>query len=404
MLGLAGALVLWTALTGAETTLAQARRIGTPAGARRLGRLHYELHRHPRRLLISLALARELALTVAMVTGVALGWSARGLAGGLVALAAAVVLVPALRGLAAGAAARYAAARPRVAGETAIGPALAWLLAPLRGLAGVVKWLGRRVAHAFLGEPPSGENLFAPEELAVLEETGSEFAAAERTLVANAVSFGERTVHHVLTPRRDIISVPVDIAPEELMRVIRASGCSRLPVFRGDRDEVVGILYVKDLLGTPLVSGGIERLLRQPYVVAADKPVAELLREFRSRKVHIALVVDEYGSLVGLVTMEDLLEELFGEIRDEFDDDAEPVIERRGPSTFVVSGRVSVADFNARLKLSIPPSDDEATIAGVVLDRFGRVPAAGERLTLGGCTLTVERLDGSAIELLRVDL
>jgi len=394
------ALVLWTISAGAEATLAEAPTIArTPEGARRLGQLYYELHRHPRRLVISLALGRELALVTAAVLGAAAGYDRLGLGGGLAAIAATAVVLLVLRGVAAGAASRGVATD-----RATIGPALAWMLAPLRSLAALEKTVGGRLAHVFLGEPPSGENIFAREELAALEESGGELAASERALVAKAVSLGERSVRHVLTPRRDIVSVPIDIVPEELLRVIRASGCSRIPVCRGERDDVIGILYVKDLIGRSLTQGAIEPLLRQPYVVSAEKPVAELYREFRARKVHIALVLDEYGSLVGLVTMEDLLEELFGEIRDEFDEDEEPVIERRGPGTFLVSGRVPVSTFNARMKLSIPPSGDEATIAGVVIDRLGHVPAPGETLVLDGCTVTVEKLDGSAIELLRVDL
>ena len=164
------------------------------------------------------------------------------------------------------------------------------------------------------------------------------------------------------------------------------------------------MLYVRDLIGAPRLDGGIEPILRQPYVVPGERSVGELYREFRTRKVHIALVLDEYGSLLGLVTMEDILEELFGDIRDEFDDDEEPAIVRRGPSTFVVSGRASVSAINARLKLHIPLSEDEATIAGVVIDRLGRVPDVGETLGMDGFTVTVEKLDGPAIERLRVDL
>jgi CBS domain containing-hemolysin-like protein len=401
LLVFAGAVLLWTALAGAEATLAEARTLTRePIGARRLGPLHYELHRHPRRLVISLALGREIALVTAAVLGVTLGYGRLGLRGGVLALACTVVLMLALRGVVAGAAARRAAQ-----GATAtIAPTLAWMLAPLRGLAALEQAIGGRLARAFLDEPPSGDNIFAPEELAALEDGAEDLGDSERALVEKAVSFGERSVRHVLTPRPDIVSVPVDIAPAALFAEIRASGCSRIPVYRGERDDVIGILYVKDLIGKRLAAGEIEPLLRQPYVVSADKPVGELLREFRRRKVHIALVLDEYGSLVGLVTMEDLLEELFGEIRDEFDDDEEPRIVRRGPNSFAVSGRVSVSAFNERLKLNIPPSEDEVTIAGVVIDRLGRVPQPGETLTIDGCTLTVEKLDGSAIELLRVDL
>jgi len=402
LLVFAGAVLLWTALAGAEATLAEARTLTRePIGARRLGPLHYELHRHPRRLVISLALGREIALVTAAVLGVTLGYGRLGLRGGVFALACTVVLMLALRGAVAGAAARRVAAQ----GATAtIAPTLAWMLAPLRGLAALEKAIGGRLARAFLDEAPSGDNIFAPEELAALEDGAEDLGDSERALVEKAVSFGARSVRHVLTPRPDIVSLPVDIAPADLFAEVRASGCSRIPVYRSERDDVIGILYVKDLIGKRLTAGEIEPLLRQPYVVSADKPVGELLREFRRRKVHIALVLDEYGSLVGLVTMEDLLEELFGDIRDEFDDDEEPRIVRRGPNSFAVSGRVSVSAFNERLKLNIPPSEDEVTIAGVVIDRLGHVPQPGETLTIDGCTLTVEKLDGSAIELLRVDL
>jgi putative hemolysin len=400
VVALGAALVAWTVLAGAEATLAEARAITrAPDGARRLGRLFYELHRHPRRLLVSLALGRELALTMAVVLTAALGYQRFGLAGGGAALAAVIVTLLTLRGFAAGAASRRVAA-----GEGTLGSVAAWILVPLASLAALEKRIGTRLAHAFLGEVPGADNIFAPEELAALEEGQEEIAASERALVDKAVRIDERTVRHVLTPRRDIVSVPVGIAPDELLRVIHESGCSRIPVYRGEADDVIGILYVRDLIGEPLAPGTIERRLRQPYVVSAEKPVVELFREFRTRKVHFALVLDEYGSLTGLVTMEDLLEELVGEIRDEFDEDEAPTIERRGPRTFVVSGRVAVHDFNARLKLHIPESGAEATIAGVVIDRLGRVPDTGETIALDGCTLTVEALDGSAIERLRVDI
>ncbi len=329
----------------------------------------------------------------------ALAYQRFGLVGGCAALVGVVITLLILRGFAAGAASRRVAA-----GEGTLGSVAAWILVPLASVAAVEKRIGTRLAHAFLDEAPGGDNIFAPEELVALEEGQEEIAASERALVDKAVRIDERTVRHVLTPRRDIVSVPVDMAPDELLRVIRESGRSRIPVYRGEPDDVVGILYVRDLIGEPLAPRSIEGRSRQPYVVSAEKPVVELFREFRTRKVHFALVLDEYGSVTGLVTMEDLLEELVGEIRDEFDEDEAPAIQRRGPRTFVVSGRVAVHDFNTRLKLRIPESGAEATIAGVVMDRLGRVPDAGETIALDGCTLTVEALDGTAIERLRVDL
>jgi len=397
---LAVALALWTGLASAEATLAEARAIARePAGPRRLGRLFYELHRHPRRLLISLIVGRELALAAAAALAAGLGYRRYGLVGGAAALFVIVAVLIALRGIAAGRSSRRVAS-----GHGTLGSMAGWLLRPLASLATLEKGVGRRLAHALLGEAPSGDNVFAPEELAEMEEGHEELGDSERALVAKAVRIDERTVRHVLTPRRDMIAVPLDVTPDDLLQVIRDSGCARIPVFRGERDDIVGILYVKDLIGQPIAKGGIEPLLRQPYVVSAEKPIADLFRDFRVRKVHFALVVDEYASLVGLVTMEDLLEDLVGEIRDEFDDDEAPPIERRGPTTFVVSGRIPVHDFNARLHLHLPESGTEATIAGIVIDRLGHVPTRGESVTMDGCTLTVEALDGPAIQRLRVDL
>ncbi|MCC6766796.1 MAG: HlyC/CorC family transporter [Deltaproteobacteria bacterium] len=393
------ALLAWTLLAGAEATLAAARDVArTAAGPRQLGELFYELHRHPRRLVIALALGRELALVTAAALGASAGYRYDGLRGGVAVVVATAIAILVLRGAAAGIAKRRLAR-----GHATIGPALGWMLAPLRGLAAALKTVGRALAHGFLGEAPSGDNVFAPEEMAALSrESESELVDAERALVAKAVRFGERSVRHVLTPRRDIVSVPADIAPADLLTVMRAYGFSRLPVHRGEKEDVVGFLYVKDVLGVALGADGIGPLLRQPYVVQAEKPVGELFREFRARKVHIALVLDEYGSLVGLVTMEDLLEELFGEMRDELDENEEPAIRRRGPGTFLVSGRVSVEELNARLKLALPPSEDGTTIAGMVMDRMGRVPAVGESVDMDGCRMTVEELDGPAVALVRV--
>jgi CBS domain containing-hemolysin-like protein len=405
MLALLGAtLALWAVFAGTEATLAESRTVVRSAdGPHRLGWLFYELHRYPRRLLISLAIGRELALAGAAVVATVLGYERAGIVGGLAASAAIAVLMVVLRGLAAGIAAR------RVAREGgSLGGAFGWLLVPLRGLASTEKRVGRALAHAFLGTAPSGDNIFAPEELAVAaaegEDAGDELAGAERTLVAKAIDFEERSVRDVLTPRRDMVMVAADATPEELLRVVRRSGCSRIPVFRGDKDDVVGLLYVKDLIGRRLGPGDVEPLLRQPYVVSAECSCSHLLRELRGRKVHIALVVDEHGTLAGLVTMEDLLEELFGEIRDELDEDEEPAIRRRGPGSFLVSGRASVRSLNARLKLRLPLPDGEATIAGVLIDRIGRVPASGERIDLDGATVTVEQVDGPAIVRVRFDV
>ena len=225
LLGFGFALAMWAALAGAEATLAEARIIArTPQGPRRLGRLFDELHRHPRRLLISLALGREIALVGTAALGVVVAHGRGGIRGSVVAILATAVLLLGSRGLAAGAASRRVAS-----GRPTVMPALMLLLAPFTGIADLLKRVGRRLALIFLDEEPTGDNIFAPEELAALSEEGVELAASERTLVAKVVSFGDRPVRHVMTPRRDIIAVPVDVSHDELLRMIHTRAARAFP-------------------------------------------------------------------------------------------------------------------------------------------------------------------------------
>ena len=213
----------------------------------------------------------------------------------------------------------------------------------------------------------------------------------ERRLLQSIVDFGGTLVREVMTPRPDILAIRDDASVAGLLALFREQEYSRFPVYRENLDNIVGVVFVKDLLH--LMDGGmsadepITRLLRPATFVPETKRVPELLKEFQRKQVQIAIVVDEYGGTAGLVTIEDLLEEIVGEIRDEYDVESEPVTELED-GTFVFSAKVSIDEFRERLGVEIEAEGFE-TVGGYVLTRVGRVPAVGESFELDGLVVEV---------------
>ena len=235
------------------------------------------------------------------------------------------------------------------------------------------------------------------EERAQLEEQ------AERELLQSVLAFGDTLVREVMTPRPDIVAVKATVTLDELRNAFAVEQYSRLPVFRDSLDTILGFVFVRDLVGLTTASGTdqvVERLLRPAHTVPETKRVAELLKELQHERVQSAIVHDEYGGTAGLVTIEDLLEEIVGEIRDEYDVEAEPIIDE-GAGSFVFNGRVSVDDVGKRLGVDIEPQGFE-TVAGYLLSRLGRVPRVGESFELD--QLRVEVLDAERRRVHRVRL
>lgn len=223
----------------------------------------------------------------------------------------------------------------------------------------------------------------------------------ERELLQSVVEFGDTLVREVMTPRPDIVAVRADATLAELRELFLDQQYSRLPVYQEELDDIRGFVFVKDLVALTKVSDDeqvIERLMRPANVVPEGKRVAELLKEFQQQQVQIAIVHDEYGGTAGLVTIEDLLEEIVGEIRDEYDVEAEPIVDE-GDGTFVFAGTVSVNDMAERLQLEIERQGFE-TVGGFLLTRLGRVPRVGETLVVD--ELEVEILDGEERRVQRV--
>jgi magnesium and cobalt exporter, CNNM family len=229
------------------------------------------------------------------------------------------------------------------------------------------------VAHAYLE---------AGEEQGLIEKD-------ERRLLQSIVDFGDTLVREVMTPRPDIVAIQAEATVGELRALFREQEYSRFPVYRENLDNIVGVIRIKDLLQLDGDQSAlpITPLVRPAAFVPETKRVPELLKEFQRRQVQIAIVVDEYGGTAGLVTIEDLLEEIVGEIRDEDDVETEPIVEE-GNGSYVFSAKVSFDDLRERLDLEIE-SEGFETVGGYVLSRLGRVPAVGETFELDGLSVEV---------------
>jgi putative hemolysin len=249
------------------------------------------------------------------------------------------------------------------------------------------------------------------EILAMLETAEDEgvVEAGEADLVEEALGFGDIMVRRVMVPRVAVEAVEAATPLGEALDRFLATGYSRLPIYRDTPDDLVGILYVKDafrVLWTDrsAASKPVEELARPAYFVPETKPIDELLQELRRRRTHIAMVVDEYGGMAGLVTLEDLLEELVGEITDEFDRGYESITEV-APNVFDVDGRLPVVDLLDRLEMAVREVEpyEAESVGGLIADRLGRIPAAGDTITLGPLRLTVKKMDGYRVALVRVE-
>jgi CBS domain containing-hemolysin-like protein len=222
-------------------------------------------------------------------------------------------------------------------------------------------------------------------------ESPEQIRAGERRLLRSIADFGSTLVREVMTPRPDIVAIAEDATIADLRALFREQEYSRFPVFKESLDNIAGFVFIKDLvvLGPSDDKGSIAPLVRPAVVVPETKLVPELLKQFQTQQTQCAIVVDEYGGTAGLVTLEDLLEEIVGEIRDEYDVESELVVDE-GHGRFVFSGKVDIDAFARRLDVEIEREGFE-TVGGYLLARLGRVPTVGERVDIDG--LTVEVLD-----------
>ena len=278
---------------------------------------------------------------------------------------------------------------------------VAWLsilLKPIRAGLGAFTAITLRLAGS---EHQAGRPEISEEELRTLVDVGAREGVVERSereMIHRVFELEDTLVREVMVPRPDMFCLDVTTETQRLLPLLREQLHSRVPVFEDTIDQIVGVLYTKDLL--PYLDGlppdfDLRPHLHPPYFVPGSKRADALLREFQAKKLHLAIVVDEYGGTAGLVTLEDLLEELVGEIRDEYDED-ERLIQRVAPRTFRVSGRLPIDELNAATGLAIP-NESFDTVGGWVLDLFGRVPHKGEKKESDGVRVAVEKVERTRV-------
>lgn len=298
-----------------------------------------------------------------------------------------------------------AADRP-AAWATRCAPALAaWqvLVSP----AVVVLGAMGRAWDRMVGPGPRVEPLTSEDVRSIVAETTArtDLELGARRMITSIFSFGDTTVREVMTPRPDVLAVEVDTAWEDAVGTVQAAEHSRVPVYRESLDDVVGILYAKDLLavahGHAAAPEGLRPLLREATFVPEAKKIDDLLRAFQRDRIHLAVVVDEYGGTAGIVTLEDVLEELVGEIQDEYDRE-EPLVEPLPDGSLRIDGRLDADDFNELTGARIEAEGVE-TIGGVVARELGQIAEGGESVTVEGWSFLVEEVDGKRIAKVRAE-
>ena len=288
-----------------------------------------------------------------------------------------------------------------------------WLAVPLDWLGRVtypLVWVLQRSANAiarlFGVQPaPAGMTMHTEEDIRLIVAQTEEIEEAEEEMLYKVFDFADKEAHDVMVTRPEVVALSVDLPPQEALAAVIDSPYTRYPVYRGTLDDVIGILHVRDLFGALYDRGidkvVIEEIVRPAHVVPETKDLASLLGDFRRQNQHMAVVVDEYGAMQGIVTLEDLLEEIVGEIEDEYDLPDESV-ERLDDSRIRIHGTFTIDDFNEQFGTDLP-QEDYHTIAGFVFGELGRAPQPGDEVHHDGLRFKVEEVDGQRIERLEVE-
>ena len=361
------------------------------------------LHRDPNAYLSTILIVNTVAIIVASSTAtlLALHLYRERLAEWLVSLVLSLVVLVACeitpKTLALQRAERVALRLARlVAGATFVMRPVVFVLTSITRL--ILRIMGGKaqVRGPFVTEEELKMLVSVGEEEGVLEEE-------EREMIHGIFEMGDMLVRELMVPRTDLVAIEVNEPIEKAVELVTKHGHTRIPVYERDLDHIVGVLYAKDLLRA-VVRGeqkSLREIARKPYFTPESNKVQDVLRDLRKNRVHMAIVVDEYGGTAGAVTIEDILEEIVGPIQDEYDIGEEDEIQFISPNEVILDGRVSVDDVNELLKLDIA-ADDYDTIGGYVLNQLGAAPKVGATLTLGNAELRVEAVQGTRIKKVRI--
>jgi len=256
--------------------------------------------------------------------------------------------------------------------------------------------------------PFQGETHHSSEELQYLLEQGKETGALdsnEHELIQNVFDFNERVVKNIMVPRTKISGVDVNTEKDELLETLITEGYSRMPVYDDVIDKIIGIVHAKDIL--PLLARNEEivlrNIIRKPYFIPETKKINDLMAELQQKRIQIAIVLDEFGGTAGMVTLEDIVEELVGEIQDEYDEE-KPIVEKVNNSEFIVNALASIYDVNSHLPHDLPEDGDFDTVSGWLGHIFGKIPDVGEQKESNGYNITVLRKSDQNIESVKLEL
>jgi len=274
-------------------------------------------------------------------------------------------------------------------------------------------WMLNGFANFILGlfgvnTAPGSEAHHSSEELQYLLEQGKETGAIDSTeheLIQNVFDFNERVVKNIMVPRTKISGVEIDTNQEELIELLVAEGYSRIPVYEDTIDKIVGIVHAKDVL--PLLAHKkafqLKDIIRKPYFIPETKKINDLMAEMKLKRIQIAIVLDEFGGTAGMVTLEDIVEELVGDIQDEYDEE-KPIVEKVNDTEFIVNALAPIYDVNSHLPHDLPEDGDYDTVSGWLGDIFGKIPDVGEQTEANGYNITILKKSDQNIESVKLEL
>jgi len=261
-----------------------------------------------------------------------------------------------------------------------------------------LKRLGRRLSHRpqATSEEELQELIDASEQQGIIDE-------GEGDMLQSILELDETILREIMVPRTDMVCVDAEAPFGDILKAILSSGHSRIPVYKNNIDNIIGLVYAKDLLrfwGRPIDTISLAEIIRPPFLVPESKQVSVLLKVFQAACIHIAIIIDEYGGTSGLVTIEDLIEEIVGEIQDEYDHKEEWLV-KQSDGSLLVDGRLNIEEFEEYFDIEVAREKFD-TLGGYIVEQFGRVPMVGEQIKIGDFDILIEQGDQRAIRQLRI--
>jgi CBS domain containing-hemolysin-like protein len=281
------------------------------------------------------------------------------------------------------------------------------VLLPVRPLGFAIIFAGKMIDRLRGKQEPGSEEEEIEDEIRAIVAEGTTGGVLERDegeMIESVLKLGDADVAEIMTPRTDMVSIPASATLEDAVKAATESGHSRLPVYGENRDDIVGILYVKDLLRHwgKASQPALKDVIRKPHFIPESREVSGLLEDMQKENAHIAIVLDEYGGTSGLVTVEDIVEEVVGEIKDEYDRRGEPEWTQKGDGVLETDARVHVDDINKALGVDLPEAEDYDTVGGLVISLIGRIPRTGETVSSSDVEFEVLDADARRVKRLRI--